>query len=109
MTEGSASIAAAVTDAAKLMHEPAALDETLDVIVQATVETVPGFDHVGISIPHRNGEIETKAGTDQLVWELDDIQLLHAGRDRAISRSRAIPSWLSRTRGTTNAGPTTCR
>jgi GAF domain-containing protein len=35
---------------------------------------VPGFDHVGISIINRDGTIETKAATDQVVWELDDLQ-----------------------------------
>jgi GAF domain-containing protein len=35
---------------------------------------VPGFDHVGISIMHRDGTIVTKAATDQVVWDLDDLQ-----------------------------------
>ena len=73
-TDQSTRIAVAVGEAAKLMHAPATLDETLDAIVRAAVQTVPGFDHVGISITHRDGEIETRAGTDQLVWELDKIQ-----------------------------------
>jgi GAF domain-containing protein len=42
--------------------------------VQATVASVPGFDHVGVSIMHRNGQVETKAGTGQLVWDLDAVQ-----------------------------------
>ena len=67
-------IAAAITEAAKLMHAPSTLEETLDAIVQATLQTVPGFNHVGISLTHRSGKIETMSGTDQLVWDLDDIQ-----------------------------------
>jgi GAF domain-containing protein len=67
-------IATALTEAAKLMHAPATLDETLDAIIQATLKTVPGFDHVGISITHRDGTIETRSGSDQLVWELDEVQ-----------------------------------
>lgn len=74
MTEESARIAAAVTEASKMMHASSSLDDTLDAIVQAAVHTVPGFDHVGISITHSDGEIETRAGTDRLVWELDEIQ-----------------------------------
>jgi GAF domain-containing protein len=35
---------------------------------------VSGFDHVGVSITHSDGRIETLAGTNQLVWELDSIQ-----------------------------------
>jgi GAF domain-containing protein len=67
-------VAEAVTEAAKLMNAPASVQETLDTIVRSTLETVPGFDHVGISITHRDGTIETMAGTDQLVWDLDTVQ-----------------------------------
>lgn len=67
-------VAAALTEAAKLMHAPTTLEETLDAIVRATLQTVPGFDHVGISLTHNGGRIETKSGTDRLVWELDAIQ-----------------------------------
>jgi GAF domain-containing protein len=74
LNEHSAHIAAALTEAAKMVNSPRTLDETLDAIVRAALQTVPGFNHVGISITHRNGEIETRAGTDPLVWELDEIQ-----------------------------------
>lgn len=46
----------------------------LDAIVRTAVRSMPGVDHVGISIVHRDGGIETMAGTDQLVWELDAVQ-----------------------------------
>jgi GAF domain-containing protein len=42
--------------------------------VRAAERSLPAVDHVGISIAHRNGKIETKAGTDQQVWELDTLQ-----------------------------------
>jgi GAF domain-containing protein len=67
-------IAAALTEAAKLMHAPKTLEETLDAITQATLRTVPGFDHVGISTRHKDGTIVTRSGTDQLVWDLDELQ-----------------------------------
>jgi GAF domain-containing protein len=67
-------IAHALNEAAKLMNAPATLDETLDAITRAALGTVPGFSHVGISITHRDGRIETKSATDQLVWELDHVQ-----------------------------------
>ena len=80
MNADSVRIAAAVAEAAKLMDAPRTLDDTLETIVKAALQTVPGFDHVGISITHRSGEIETRAGTDPLVWELDEIQYrLHEG------------------------------
>jgi GAF domain-containing protein len=67
-------MAAALTEAAKALHTVRTLEETLDAIVRAAQHTVPGFDHVGISITHKDGSIETKAGTGQLVWELDAVQ-----------------------------------
>lgn len=67
-------LATALADAAAEINRPTSLDETLDAIVRATRTSVPGFTDVGISIRHRGGPIETKAGTGQLVWELDTIQ-----------------------------------
>ncbi|WP_408898630.1 ANTAR domain-containing protein [Nocardioides sp. R1-1] len=74
MSEDSPRIAEALTEAAKAISHHRTLDETLDAIVRAAQHTVPGFDHVGISVAHGNGQIETRAGTGQLVWELDDLQ-----------------------------------
>jgi GAF domain-containing protein len=42
--------------------------------VETTARSLPGIDHVGITIASRDGEMETKAGTDPLVWELDQLQ-----------------------------------
>src|SRR5687767_3335339 len=67
-------IAQALTEASRMMNAPPSLDETLAAIARAALDTVPGFDHVGISITHRDGTIETRSATDQLVWDLDDLQ-----------------------------------
>lgn len=64
----------ALVEAAREINAPEDLDGTLDGIVQAAVRSLTDIDHVGISIVHRRGDIETKAGTDQLVWELDALQ-----------------------------------
>jgi len=74
VTEQGLRIAHALNEAAKLMNAPATLDDTLDAITRAALSTVPGFSHVGISIAHRDGRIETMSATDQLVWELDNVQ-----------------------------------
>lgn len=74
MSTGSEEIARAMAEAAKAINRPASLAATLDVIARAAQQTVPGFNHVGISTVGRGGKIETQAGTDQLVWELDDLQ-----------------------------------
>lgn len=74
MAQDSSDVASAIASAAQAINTPGSLDETLDAIVQAAQQTVPGFEHVGISITHGGGEIETRAGTGQLVWEVDDRQ-----------------------------------
>lgn len=74
MAQDSSDVAAAMAGAAQAINTPGSLDETLDAIVRAAQQTVPGFEHVGISITHGSGEIETRAGTGQLVWEVDDRQ-----------------------------------
>lgn len=80
-------IAAALTEAAQSINSHRSLDHTLDAIVRAAQQTVPGFDHVGISVVHGSGKgtgnggrIETRAGTGSLVWEVDELQYkLHEG------------------------------
>jgi GAF domain-containing protein len=74
MANRSEEIAVALTEAAKSINARRTLDETLSAIAEAALRSIPGFNHVGISITHRKGKIETMAGTDQLVWELDDLQ-----------------------------------
>ncbi|HEV2797668.1 MAG TPA: GAF and ANTAR domain-containing protein [Nocardioides sp.] len=74
MSQHDMHIAHALTEASKLVNTPPTLDETLDAITRSALLTVPGFDHVGISITHRDGTIETRSVTDDLVRELDRLQ-----------------------------------
>lgn len=67
-------IAAALARAAREINAPPDLPTTLDAIVHTAQRSLPGIDHVGISVAQRDGRIETKAGTDQLVWDLDQLQ-----------------------------------
>ena len=66
--------AAAIAQAVEEINESRTLQETLDAIVHATTASIPDFEHVSISLRHRGGTIETVAGSDQLVWELDSLQ-----------------------------------
>jgi GAF domain-containing protein len=70
----STSVASALTDAARSINSHRSLDDTLDAIVRAAQQTVPGFEHVGISITHGSGRIETRAGTGRMVWDIDELQ-----------------------------------
>jgi GAF domain-containing protein len=59
---------------ARTINTPKTLDETLQAIVDTAQRSVPGIDHVGISVIHRDGRMETKASTDELVLRLDELQ-----------------------------------
>jgi GAF domain-containing protein len=83
-------VARALAEASRMLHVPASLEETLDTIVKAALASVPGFDHVGVSIVHRNGKIETVAATGQLVWELDTLQY-ELGEGPCVSALREDP------------------
>ncbi len=67
-------IADAIATAARDINAPRDLASTLDAIVRVAAQCLPGIDHAGISIAHRGGQIETRAGTDPLVWDLDALQ-----------------------------------
>lgn len=66
------------------------MESTLDAIVQVAARSLPGVDHVGISIAHSDGKIETRAGTDQLVWDLDSLQY-ELGEGPCVHAIRAEP------------------
>jgi len=73
-------IADALAAAARSINSPTSVEATLDAIVETAKASLHGIDHVGVSISHRDGRIETMSGTDQLVWELDALQYeLHEG------------------------------
>jgi ANTAR domain/GAF domain len=67
-------IAVAVAEAAATLNSPQTVEERLDAIVRAAPGTVPGFDHVSVSVAHRDGPVETRAASDDLVHELDRVQ-----------------------------------
>jgi GAF domain-containing protein len=66
--------ASSLAAAARVLVQQPTFEETLDTIARTAKEVLPGFDHVGVAIASRSGEVETKAGTDPLVWELDRLQ-----------------------------------
>jgi GAF domain-containing protein len=74
MSQTRFTVATALAEAARTIHDSHSLQETLDAIVHAARTSVPGFDHVGISTVDRSGSVETKAATGDLVFELDDLQ-----------------------------------
>ena len=67
-------VAAALAEAASAINAARTLEETLDTIAGVAQQSLDGVDHVGVSMVHRDGRIETVSATDQLVWELDALQ-----------------------------------
>jgi GAF domain-containing protein len=65
---------AAETAAARTIDSLVDLDQTLATIAETARLALPGFDAVGISTVDRQGKVHTRAGTGQLVWELDALQ-----------------------------------
>ncbi len=64
----------ALAAAARALAEGQTLDETLQRIVEVAQESVPGFDHVGISTVDSKGRVQTRATTSTLVRTLDEVQ-----------------------------------
>jgi hypothetical protein len=67
-------ISDALARAARQINAPTDLGSTLDTIVATAATSLPGIDHVGVTIAHRDGKMETKAATGPFVWELDQLQ-----------------------------------
>jgi GAF domain-containing protein len=83
-------LASALARAARTIDRKQDLEESLDAIVHTARTSIPGFDHVGISIIDRHDRIHTKAATDQLVWDLDRVQY-DLGEGPCVSAMRETP------------------
>ncbi len=64
----------AIAAAARALYDSQSMDETLQRIVEVARDSVPGFDHVGISTVDRKGRVETRAVAGDLVRILDAVQ-----------------------------------
>jgi hypothetical protein len=68
------SVAQALGEAARTVHDVPTPDDMLDAIVAAASISVAGFRHAGVSVVHGRDRIESRAVTGRLVWELDEVQ-----------------------------------
>jgi GAF domain-containing protein len=95
--------AGSIAEAARTLNQPRGLDDTLQTIVEVACNSVPGFDQVGIATMEKNGKVETRAFTGDLVHPLDRIQYglhegpcsaaLHGPDDISVSRLRDEQRW----------------
>ncbi|MFL6131362.1 MAG: GAF and ANTAR domain-containing protein [Nocardioidaceae bacterium] len=67
-------IAAALAMAARTINQEVSLEDTLTAVAHTAQRSLPGFDYVGISTIDRKGNVETRAATGGLVWDLDKLQ-----------------------------------
>jgi hypothetical protein len=67
-------ISAALVKVTHEINHPVEPQTTLNTIVRTAALSLPGIDHVGITVAGSDGQIETKAGSDPFVWELDELQ-----------------------------------
>jgi GAF domain-containing protein len=94
---------AALNHAARTIDQARTLEETLQTIAETALLSIPGIDHVGVSVLDRGGNPETKAATSDLVWQLDQLQCslnegpclqsLHEASVVAAPRIRDDPRW----------------
>ena len=67
-------ITRSIAVAAQQMGRASNVEEVLDAIASSAAETLPAFEHVGVSTVEKGGEVRTRAATSDLVLELDRIQ-----------------------------------
>jgi hypothetical protein len=68
-------LSAALTFAARTIGHARTVEETLQTIAETALLSIPGIDHVGVSVLDRRGHAVTRAATSDLVWQLDKLQL----------------------------------
>lgn len=74
MTDRDLPIAEAMQAAARALEAEGSVTETLDGIVQAAIQAIPGVTDAGISQVYRGGRIETLAASGDLAREIDKVQ-----------------------------------
>jgi transcriptional regulator with GAF, ATPase, and Fis domain len=67
-------IADAITRVSRAVNAPHDLHSQLDLIVHVAKDSMPEIDHAGISVAYRDGTVETRAATGDLVHQLDQLQ-----------------------------------
>ncbi|MGI5155337.1 ANTAR domain-containing protein [Microbispora sp. CA-102843] len=67
-------LAVKLSDLARTLQDEESAQETLDAIVGAAVDTVPGAQHAGLTVVIRRREVETQAATGDLVQQADKAQ-----------------------------------
>ncbi|WP_153040562.1 GAF and ANTAR domain-containing protein [Actinoplanes sp. TFC3] len=67
-------LAAQLSDMARVLQRESTLHDTLDGIVVAAVQTVPGAEFAGLTVVKGRREVETPSSTDKVVRLVDQAQ-----------------------------------
>lgn len=77
-------LAQQLSELALALQQEDDVPDTLDAIVRACVDTVPGAQHASLSVIERRREVHTRAATDDLPRQLDHAQY-ETGRGPCLS------------------------
>ncbi|MCW2848241.1 MAG: hypothetical protein JWR90_2215 [Marmoricola sp.] len=67
-------LSTALTHAARIIGQAKTTEETVETIAETALLSIPGVDHVGVSVLDHRGAPQTMAATSELVRELDTLQ-----------------------------------
>ena len=74
MTTDDHGLADQLSELARTLQQEDDVQDTLDAIVRACVDTIPGAQHASLSAIQRRREVHTRASTDDLPRQLDHAQ-----------------------------------
>jgi GAF domain-containing protein len=72
--DAEAGLAVLMSQQAQSLHEARTVDETLQSITEAAVETIPGVDWAGITMVTARKHLVTRAPTGPIVIRIDEVQ-----------------------------------
>jgi GAF domain-containing protein len=64
----------AIAQLSGAVNAPQDPEAQLETLVRVAQDSMPEVDHAGISVAYRDGRVETKAATSELVHQLDQLQ-----------------------------------
>ena len=70
----SSPLSRSMATAASSLDGPVDVDELLQLICLAAIDTIQGADYAGITLADRHGKLETPAASDPLVHQVDALQ-----------------------------------
>lgn len=67
-------LAVRLSELARALQDEESVQDTLQAIVDTAVDTVPGAQYAGLLVVERRRQVHTRAGTDEVVYQVDQVQ-----------------------------------